>query len=326
MAPTGTEPAVGADAFGPDPLGDPYAAATLRLRDAPDGEAVATLVRRRAAGPTDRAVLHVHGFADYFFQVAAADYWTERGYDFYALDLRRYGRSLRPHQAPGYVADLREYDEELDLAWAAVNEEHSHVVLSAHSTGGLTVPLWLERREHRPRAVVLNSPWLDMHGSAFTRQVAMRAIGPVGRRYPMREIRRNVNGLYARSLHRDHAGEWDFDLRLKPIESFRVYAGWLRAVRIGHLRLARGLRLTAPVLVLTSAASGHPTSLTDPVLRSTDVVLDVERIRRRAPLLGTHVTLAMVPGAMHDVTLSSAPVRAVVFEEVDRFLDAYADR
>ena len=59
----------------------------------------------------------MHGFADYFFQTGYAEWWTERGYDFYALDLRKYGRSLRPHQTPNYVTDLREYFAELDAAW-----------------------------------------------------------------------------------------------------------------------------------------------------------------------------------------------------------------
>ena len=71
-------------------------------------------------------MLHVHGFADYFFQTGYAEWWTERGYDFYALDLRKYGRSLRPHQTPNYVADLREYFPELDAAWSRITERDGH--------------------------------------------------------------------------------------------------------------------------------------------------------------------------------------------------------
>ena len=75
-----------------DVLGAPYSAETLELPSDDEGEVVATLVSRRAAESHGRAVLHVHGFADYFFQTVAADWWVERGYDFYALDLRKYGR------------------------------------------------------------------------------------------------------------------------------------------------------------------------------------------------------------------------------------------
>ena len=130
-----------------DVLGAPYTARTLPLRPDDEGAVVATLVSRRAARPTNRAVLHVHGFADYFFQTVAADWWVERGYDFYALDLRKYGRSWLPHQTPTYVADVTTYYEDLDAALAVVASEHDHVVMSAHSTGGLTVPLWMHDRQ-----------------------------------------------------------------------------------------------------------------------------------------------------------------------------------
>ena len=309
----------------PDRLGAPYVSTTYELAPDSEGPVVATLVHRPAPERTGRAVLHVHGFADYFFQTAAAEHWIARGYDFYALDLRKCGRSLLPHQRAHYVADLGEYYEELDRAWADVTAEHAEVVLSAHSTGGLTGSLWLHDRGHRPAGVFLNAPWLDMHGPTAVRRLAMPAIGAIGRRLPTREIPRSVSGFYARSLHRDHEGEWDFDLGLKPVASFPVFAGWMRAIRAGHARVAAGLDVRAPILVECSARSGHPRSMADPDVSATDIVLDVEQIRRRAPLLGRHVTTAMIEGALHDVTLSSEPVRKVVFEELDTFLRAYVE-
>jgi len=102
-----------------------------------------------------------------------------------------------------------------------------------------------------------------------------------------------------------------------------VYAGWIRAVRTAQARIERGLEIDAPVLLVSSARSGHPTSESD--LRSTDVVLDVERMRWRAARLSRHVTIAQVPGALHDVTLSPEPARSQVYDEVQRFLSAYVD-
>jgi alpha-beta hydrolase superfamily lysophospholipase len=88
-----------------------------RLAEEPDGvELVATLVRRDAPPASRRALLYVHGWNDYFFQTHLADAFAALGYDFYALDLRRYGRSLRRGHLPGFVADLDEYDLELDAA------------------------------------------------------------------------------------------------------------------------------------------------------------------------------------------------------------------
>ncbi len=307
-----------------DVLGEPYYAETIELPDDDEGRVVATLVSRRAERRTGAAVLHVHGFADYFFQLPAADFWTARGYDFYALDLRKYGRSLLEHQTPNFTTDLRDYYAEIDEAVRRVTERdgHEHLVVSAHSTGGLLMPLWAQDRDARLAGIVLNSPWLDLHGSFLLRTAGTKAIDQIGARRPYLAIPRDVSGFYARSLHRDHDGEWDFDLAWKPLQSWPVYAGWLRAVRRGHARAHRGLDLTAPVLVLTSGRSGRPRAWDD-TCSSTDIVLDVEQIRKWAHKLGQHVTLARVEGALHDVTMSRPPVRERAFDEIGRWLDAY---
>ena len=311
---------------GEDVLGAPYTSETLELGEDAEGRVVATLVSRRAERPTGRAVLHVHGFADYFFQRPAADYWVERGYDFYALDLRKYGRSLLPHQTPNFTTDLAEYYTEIDEAVRRVRDRdgHDRLLLSAHSTGGLIVSLWAHDRGADVSGIVLNSPWLDLHGSFLLRTAATAAIDQIGARRPYLAIPRSVSGLYARSLHRDHDGEWDFDLDWKPLQSWPVYAGWLRAVRRGHARAHRGLGLPAPVLVLTSGASNNPREW-DETCTNTDIVLDVEQIRKWAHKLGDHVTVVRIEGALHDVTLSREPVRKRAFEEITRWLGAYVD-
>ncbi len=307
-----------------DILGPPYTAETLELPDDDEGIVVATLVRRPADRPSGRAVLHVHGFADYFFQTAYAEWWTERGYDFYALDLRKYGRSIRPHQTPNYVADLAHYHPELDLAWDRVTSEHPHVVLSGHSTGGLTLPLWADARGIDPRGMVLNAPWFDLQGAAWVRLGLTPLVQQIAKRQPMRVIPRTVTGLYARSLHRDHEGEWDFDLAWKPIASWPAYAGWLAAIRRGHAAIHLGLPLRFPVLVLSSARSSSPSELGEDV-HSTDIVLDVDQIRRWSPAIGRHVTYVGIEGARHDVFLSREEPRGRAFDELGRWLAAYVD-
>jgi alpha-beta hydrolase superfamily lysophospholipase len=269
-------------------------------------------------------VLHVHGFCDYFFQTPVADYWVERGYDFYALDLRKYGRSLRPHQTPAFVTDLTQHYPELDEAFrrVTVRDGHRHVLVSAHSTGGLVTPLWVHDHEVPVAGMVLNSPWLDLHGSLLLRTAGTKAIDQIGARRPYLAIPRDVSGLYAMSLHEDHRGEWPFDLAWKPLESWPVYAGWLRAVRRGHARVHRGLDLSVPVLVLTSGATGRP-KVWDDTCSSTDIVLDVLQIRKWAHKLSAHVTVVKVEGALHDVTMSRTQVRAHAFDEISRWHDAY---
>ncbi|WP_309140758.1 alpha/beta fold hydrolase [Micromonospora sp. M51] len=126
----------------PDVLGPPYERQTIDLGADDEGPVVATLVRRRAERPTGRAVLYVHGFVDYFFQTHLADFFAERGWDFYALDLRKYGRSLLPGQTPNFCHDISDYFPELDAAAEIIRKDDGHETLLAmgHSTGAPTYP------------------------------------------------------------------------------------------------------------------------------------------------------------------------------------------
>ena len=317
----------------PDMLGGTWLARTLRLRPDEEGEVVATLVADGARPRTHRAILYVHGYVDYFFQTHMADVLADDGYTFYALDLRRYGRSLRPHQTPNYVTRLSDYAEELDTAARIVRDElgHDELVVLGHSTGGLVTALWADARTRAGAgpststtsavqidALVLNSPWLDLNEPWFSRVVSTRLIdvlGPLAPRTPVGGLRPH----YGRALHKDTGGEWDYDLTLKPHEGFPARAGWLRAVRRGHAQVAQGLDIRCPVLVLTPDASGDPKRWHDAIL-TTDSVLDVQQTARLAPGLGRDVTLVTVPGAAHDLSLSPEPARSRFFDEVTAWL------
>jgi len=308
-----------------DVLGAPYLVETIVLKHDSEGAVEANLIRLAAAERTGKAVLHVHGFADYFFHTEYAEWWTARGYDFYALDLRKHGRSIRDHHTPNYVEDLREYFEELDEAWARITRRdgHDHVVLSAHSTGGLTVSLWANDRKPGAAGLVLNSPWVDMQGP-FWMRVGTSVAKKLGSYQPKRVIRRSVAGFYGRSLHVDHGGEWSYNLAWKPLDSWPVYAGWLRAIRHGHAELHAGLDIDCPVLVLTAGATLRPAEMTDEV-HTRDIVLDVGQIRRWSTSVGKHVTVISIDDAKHDVVLSRPEPRARAYAELGRWLTAYVD-
>ncbi|MCP2341956.1 alpha/beta hydrolase [Actinomadura rupiterrae] len=309
-----------------DVLGPGYEAIELPLGEDAEGEVVATLVRRRGERPSRRAVLYVHGFVDYFFQRHLADFYVARGFDFYALDLRKYGRSLRPHQTPNFVSSLSEYFPEIDEAVRIVREEDGHdtLLLNGHSTGGLIAALWADRVRGQGLVdgLFLNSPWFDIAEPWPVRKAGAGLARVLGARFPTAKLPAGVSDLYARSLHRDHEGEWDFDLGWKPLLGFPVRAAWLDAIRRGQLRLHRGLAIDVPVLVMASARSVRPKPGV-PELTSADAVLDVEHMARYAPRLGPVVTLVRIEGGLHDLVLSAEPVRGRVFEELDRWIRGY---
>src|SRR3712207_4782024 len=61
-----------------------------------------------------RAVLFLHGWSDYFFNTELARFWHSQGFSFFALDMHNHGRSLQPDRHGGYVADLSNYDAEIE--------------------------------------------------------------------------------------------------------------------------------------------------------------------------------------------------------------------
>ncbi|ROS26019.1 alpha/beta hydrolase [Cellulomonas sp. PhB150] len=303
-----------------DVLGPGWTATTLPLR--PDGvepDPVATLVRR-VAPRSRRAVLYVHGFVDYFFQTHVGDAFVGAGYDFAALDLRDFGRSIRPGRRPNAPTDLGRFAEEIDAAIRILRADHDEVVLMGHSMGGLVCSLWADVRPGLLDAVVLNSPWLDLRGNWFERTVATRLLDLVGRVAPSLPVAK-LGPHYGPALHASTGGEWDYDLAWKPFEGFPVTAGFIRTVRRGHARVARGLAIDAPVLVLASDANG-PDDRWHEQLVTTDSVLDVAHIAARAVLLGPDVTFVEVPGGAHDLALSPSPTRERYLDDVLRFLDS----
>src|SRR5699024_12406640 len=69
---------------------------TLPLGEDNEGPVAATLVRHDAAAGTP--VLYIHGWSDYFYNIELAAAAKLHGYQFYALELRKYGRSPRSEE------------------------------------------------------------------------------------------------------------------------------------------------------------------------------------------------------------------------------------
>ncbi|MCW2752069.1 MAG: alpha/beta hydrolase [Aeromicrobium sp.] len=314
-----------------DELGAGYQKQTIPLGVDPDGEGTidATLVRRTAPDTVDAAVLYVHGFSDYFFQEELADFFTERGFAFYALDLRKCGRSRHDGQTGHYVSDLALYDAELDEALAIIRAETGDkpVVLAAHSTGGLILPLWLDRLNKRPGGVastgivgvILNSPWFDLQGKPWMRTVGTRLIAATAKVKPKSVIKLPPTDAYGTSLHVSAHGEWEFNTAFKPLNGFPVTYGWLTAIRKGQAKLHKGLDIGVPSLVLRSSKTVFARSWS-PEIDEADAVLDVKQIAQWAGCLGDSVTSIPIAGARHDVFISKDVARKAAYDAVDSWL------
>jgi alpha-beta hydrolase superfamily lysophospholipase len=319
----------------PDVLGESFEQRILPLQPDGEGDVVATLVRysppprlrlHHGAAP-DADVLYVHGWSDYFFQKELAQFWHDQGARFHALDLRKYGRSLRPGQTPGFVDDLAVYDEDIEAALTVMGHGEGEtttrrLILMGHSTGGLTLSLWADRHPGRIAALILNSPWLEFQAHSVGRSALTPLIDLRARIDPKATMPNVDLGFYTRTVSRTLDGEWDYDLAWRPVRGFRIHPAWLTAILAGHARVAAGLHIDAPILTLLSRRSTLLPYWSPEMMRS-DVVLVVRDIAERALGLAATVTVAWVQDALHDVFLSQRAVRAEAYRDVERWTRGY---
>ena len=330
----------------PDVLGEGFEQLTLPLGSDDEGEIVATLVRHRTSAadrfrwPWERRpaasgadVLYVHGWSDYFFNPELARFWSDAGARFFALDLRKYGRSLRPGQTPGYITNLADYDADIEAALTAmghgptdpVGASARPLILLGHSTGGLTLSLWAARHPGRAAALVLNSPWLEFQASRIGREVLTPVVAWGARTNPMGPMPNVDLGFYTRTVSKEFDGEWEYSSEWRPERGFTVYPAWLTAILAGHATVAAGIDVGAPVLTLLSARSTIQPRW-DPAMLTTDIVLVVDDIAQRSLKLGPEVSVAWIDGALHDVFLSRQPARDAGYASITRWLRGYAPR
>lgn len=377
LAPWGEAGPAPSDHWRQDVLGADYESRTIPLMDDDAGPVVATLVRYRGhapltptsspsapalspaptTSPTDAhstssettpqpprfVLLYIHGRNDYFFQRELAEDIAGCGGAFYALDLRRYGRSLRPGQRMGFVSNLSLYDEDISEALDLIREDYPDLplVLMGHSTGGLLATLWANRHPGALDGLILNSAWLEMQTMASMRSAVAPILERIASRNPMwavpggdgpdhygRSLREGWNALDAplpdslAAYPDDPAVKgWSYALEWKRPGSYPAYAAWLEAILDGHENVASSVHLDIPVLSMMSTSSYFGEEFSEAVF-SSDVVLDREVILERSARLGPLVTMASFPGK-HDLLLSDPQVRTEVYDTMNRWIGAF---
>ncbi|KQG44612.1 alpha/beta hydrolase [Acinetobacter pittii] len=307
----------------PDILGTGYEQLTLNFPNDYEGKVVATLVRKKAAQSTQKAVLYIHGFLDYFFQTEMAEQFNAHGYDFYALDLRKYGRSKLPHQIFYNVLDLSEYDAEITQALEIIGkEQHTQVLLAGHSTGGLTATLYAAHHPNHPliKALWANSPFYDFNLSLVEKKFGIPVLSRVGKYLPKVKFPSQLNKWYTASLHKRLKGEWDFNLDWKPTSAPTVQLSFLHAIHTAQKEIHRGVKLNVPALIMHSHQTKNPKKWGADATQS-DVILDVKDIEKFGKKIKGDVSVVSIHNGLHDLVLSAQPVREQVYQQLFQWLD-----
>src|SRR5690554_4849562 len=147
--------------------------------------------------------------------------FLDQGYDFYALDLRKYGRSLLPHQHPNYCRSITEYFPEISIALKQIYEASNYkITLVGHSTGGLITSMYMNKGEQKGLvdSLILNSPFFEFNVPKLRRIVLpiVATFSVAVNKYS--RLKGALSRVYSQSIYKGNFGEWDFNLAWKPIE------------------------------------------------------------------------------------------------------------
>ena len=298
-----------------------YTEQTIKLTSDYEGEVTATLISSKFNTRNRKSVLYLHGYIDYFFHPHMGEKFIANSFDFYALDLRKYGRSLLKHQHPNYCKDIEEYFEEITIVIQQIHDlSKAPIYLLGHSTGGLIASSYMNYGKKRDLidALILNSPFLDFNQSNFEKSTSYLVAKIISTISTYSKINGAISPAYAQSIHKSFYGEWDFNLDWKPIKGFPTYFKWILAISKAQKKIAYS-KIEVPILVMHSSDSLKISTFSKDAM-SKDIVLNIEDIKRVGIKLGGNVTLLEIENAQHDIFLSPKAVREVAFEKMFSWL------
>lgn len=288
-----------------------------------DGPCRSTIVRMKAPSGSKRAYLYIHGFNDYFFQSEMGRIFTDSGFNFYAVDLRRYGRSKLPWQYPYNIRNQEGYFADIDSAIAQIRRDgNTDITLSGHSTGGLTVAFMAAMKGGKVGVdrIVTDSPFLEWNFNSFMRNMAIPTVSFLGKIFKNAKIKQAHCDGYAYSLLKEYYGEWTFNTDWKMVYSPPVTWSWVGAINSAQGKLMKNREhITVPILVMHSSRKIDGCNYT-PEFQTGDAVLDPEMLQKRGEKLGRVREVCAIDSGLHDLILSRETARRAAYDTIFSFI------
>lgn len=306
-----------------DILGEGYQKRVIIHPDDYSGKVRSTLIRktRNDTISSKIGVLYVHGYNDYFFQKELGENFAATGVDFYATDLRKYGRSIEEQATMFEVRNLREYYADIDSAINIMQQEGiNQIFLMGHSTGGLISALYVQEKGNELiNGLILNSPFFDWNMSGFMKNFMLPILFQLNHINPNISFSQGTSTAYGESLLKKHHGEWEYNQNWKIMPSPKVRVGWLKAINDAQVSLRNGDKITIPILLMHSDKSIDGDIWTEEFI-SGDAVLNVKDISKIGRKLGFTIREVTVCDGIHDLILSRKEVRDAVYRSINKWI------
>lgn len=307
-----------------------YEARYVNQGEAFDGPCRSTIVRKLNPKGSKKAFLYIHGFNDYFFQSEMGERFVDSGYNFYAVDLRRYGRSREPWQYPFNIRNQEEYFNDIDSALCQmIKDGNTDITLGGHSTGGLTVILYgaIKGEDVMVNRIVTDSPFLAWNFSPFMRKIAIPVVGFMGKIFKNMNIKQSKCDGYAYSLLKEYYGEWVYNTDWKMIYSPPVTGSWINAISSAQGKILKNKKnIKVPLLVMHSSRKIDGCNYT-PEFQTGDAVLDPFMIQERGVQLGieNEREVCAIDSGLHDLILSREYVRDAAYDTIFSFIKRFSN-
>ncbi len=304
----------------------------IQLEDDYEGSVEASLIEYKESHPEGIPVLYIHGYSDYFFHPHMAKAFYDHGFNFYALDLRKYGNSILKHQHPNYCKDFKEYFTEIDFALNRITDKHKQkAILMGHSNGGLISTLYTKTGIHKDliQLLILNAPFFVLNLKPILRVCVKPLMKFLAGISTYGKINNVVSHLYTQSLDKKRHGEWEINNRWKPRNGFPGYFHYLASVIRAQKAVLKEANISIPTLFLISSDSFIPSKWEERIMKS-DIIINSKDNAEAAKKIGQDTEIIMIDSAIHDVFLSSKKVRELAFREtflwIKRKLNKLSDK
>ena len=282
-----------------------------------DNNIVSSIIRKKTHMPHKYGILYIHGYNDYFYQAEMAHKFESFGFSFYAIDLRKYGRSLRENDTPFEIKKIDDYFTDINVALTQMQHDGiEKIILMGHSTGGLIACSYLNEASNSAIiGLILNSPFLEWNLNPFLKKIAIPIVSSLGKFIPNISIKQPTTIPYAQSILQAYHGEWNFNTNWKFIEAPNVTSQWIRAINIAQKKLHKSSSIKIPILLLRSSSSVYGNKWTEDFNRG-DAILNVNDISKYGNKLGPNVHEIICKNGLHDLVLSNNPSRNFVYSSI----------
>lgn len=278
---------------------------------------ISSIIRLKTNIPSKFGILYIHGYNDYFYQHEMAHKFDSYGFSFYAIDLRKYGRSLKENDTPFEIKNIENYFPDINVALTQMQHDGiEKIILMGHSTGGLIACSYLNNIENSAIiGLILNSPFLEWNLKPILKKIAIPIVSCIGKFIPTISIKQPTTIPYAHSLLKAYHGEWDFNTTWKFIQAPNVTSQWIRAINIAQKKLHKSSLIKIPILLLRSSSSVYGNRWTKDFNRG-DAILNVNDISKYGKKLGQNVHEVVCPNGLHDLVLSNNDTRNFVYSTI----------